>query len=501
VGEVRAKSCPVGSASCSATITATIEGRSQQATVIVRKRVANVAVEPSAVTLPQGATRTLKAVLTASDGTRLSRKVNWRSSATAVADVDGNGGLDTLATVTAGTTGGATITATSEGVSGTADVTVVEAVASVEIQPAAVTLAEGAQQGIAAIVKAASGNVLSDRQVTWTTTSSAIATATGTGPFHQTANLSAVKCPAGSPTCSATIRATADGVTGSAVVTVVKQVATVAVTPDPPPDLLPGATVQLTATPRASDGTNLSGTRPVSWQTADAGIATVNDGLVRAVAAPCAVGTPSCTVSISATIDGHTDAVTVRVLKPVAALQVSPAAPPSLYPGQTTQLTAQLTAADGTDLTGSRPVGWASNADAVARVDPSGLVTAVGTPCQQGQPACQALVTAAVEGVSDGVTVNVLKPVARVEVLPLAAIIPVSSSATFGATAYAADDTPLSNRVIAWKLEPVQPSPGNATLSTTSGNSTTVTGVSVGALLLVATAEGKSGSAAITITP
>lgn len=492
----------MGSPSCSATITATIEGRSAQATVTVRKQVANVAVEPSAVTLPQGATRTLKAVLTASDGTRLSRKVNtWRSSATAVADVDGNGGLDTLATVTAGATGRATITATSEGVSGTAEVTVVEAVASVEIQPAAVTLAEGAQQGIAAVVKAASGNVLSDRQVTWTTTSSAIATVTGTGPFQQTANLSAVKCPTGSPTCSATIRATADGVTGSAVVTVVKQVATVTVTPDPPPALLPGATVQLTATPRASDGTNLSGTRPVSWQTADAGIATVDDGLVRAVAAPCAAGTPSCTVSISATIDGHTDAVTVRVLKPVAAVQVSPAAPPSLYPGETTQLTAQLTAADGTDLTGSRPVAWTSNATGVAQVDPSGLVTAVGTPCQQGQPTCQALVTAAVEGVSAGVTVNVLKPVARVEVTPPTAILTVNGSQTFGATLYAADDTPLSSRSIVWTLEIPAGSLGQGTINPTSGNSTSFTGTQVGSVVLVATAEGKSGSAAITITP
>jgi hypothetical protein len=209
-------------------------------------------------------------------------------------------------------------------------------------------------------------------------------------------------------------------------------------------------------------------------------------------------------VTVSATIDGITDAVTVRVLKPVAAVQVSPAAPPSLYPGETTQLTAQLTAADGTNLTGTRPVAWASNAVGVARVDASGLVTAVGTPCQQGQPACQAQITAVVEGVSDGVAVSVLKPVARVEVSPLSATLSFSSGptqATFGAMLYAADDTPLSSRPIAWTLEIPAGSLGLGTINPTSGNSTTFTGTQVGSVVLVATSEGKTGSAAITITP
>ena len=69
-----------------------------------------------------------------------------------------------------------------------------------------------------------------------------------------------------------------------------------------------------------------------------------------------------------------------------------------------------LRAADGTILTG-RPVSWRSEASAVAQVDASGLVTAVGAGSTR--------VFAAAEGVEGEASVNVtLRPVAAVSVSP-----------------------------------------------------------------------------------
>src|SRR5439155_15837556 len=84
--------------------------------------------------------------------------------------------------VTGVAVGAVTITATSEGQSGTASVTVANVpVASVAISPSAPNMYVGSTVQLTATPKDASGNVLTGRTVTWTTSSGAVATVSASG--------------------------------------------------------------------------------------------------------------------------------------------------------------------------------------------------------------------------------------------------------------------------------------------------------------------------------
>src|SRR5213596_49514 len=123
----------------SATITATSEGQSGTASVTVSTvPVASVTVSPSPASVQQGATVQLTATPKDANGTPLTgRVVSWSSNNTAVATV--NGGL-----VRGVVAGSATITATSEGQSGTSSITVTPVpVASVTVTPTSPSVATG----------------------------------------------------------------------------------------------------------------------------------------------------------------------------------------------------------------------------------------------------------------------------------------------------------------------------------------------------------------------
>ncbi len=110
-----------GVADGSATVSVTVEGKTASATVNVRTPVASVSVTPATAQLTLGgATSQLTAVARDANGAPLSgRTIVWTTSSAAVATVSQTG------VVTAVTAGAATITATSEGRSGTAAVTVI----------------------------------------------------------------------------------------------------------------------------------------------------------------------------------------------------------------------------------------------------------------------------------------------------------------------------------------------------------------------------------------
>src|SRR5436309_2960378 len=129
-----------GVATGSATIIATSEGQSgTSALTVTNAPVASVTVSPAAATVTVGTTTQLTATPKDANSTALSgRVVTWATSNGAVATVSANG------LVTGVTIGSATITATSEGQSGTAAVTVKNVpVASVTVSPAAVSLTVG----------------------------------------------------------------------------------------------------------------------------------------------------------------------------------------------------------------------------------------------------------------------------------------------------------------------------------------------------------------------
>ena len=170
----------VGAGQGEATITASSGGASGEATIVVLPRpVASVEVNPGSMNLEVGESGGLSAILRAEDGSELSgRTVEWSSLHPSIASVDPNG------VVTAEGPGTASITATSEGVHGSATIQVSEPapdVVAVDITPGTASLEIGESRQLSATPRAADGSALTDRSVTWSSSSNSIATVSSSG--------------------------------------------------------------------------------------------------------------------------------------------------------------------------------------------------------------------------------------------------------------------------------------------------------------------------------
>ncbi|HJS42182.1 MAG TPA: PKD domain-containing protein, partial [Gemmatimonadales bacterium] len=190
------------------TITATSEGQSGiSAVTVTLVPVATVDVTPNPGSVNVGATLPLTATLKDAIGNTLTgRDVTWSSNNTTLATVDAAG------VVTGVAVGGpVTITATSEGQSGTSAVTVTGTqvpVAAVDVTPATAAIAWGSTRQFTATPKDAAGNPLTGRAVTWASSAPAMASVSPTGFVG------------GVAPGAATITATIEGIVGTASVTV-----------------------------------------------------------------------------------------------------------------------------------------------------------------------------------------------------------------------------------------------------------------------------------------
>ena len=423
--------------------------------------VASVTVSPATASLTVGQTAQLTATPKDANGNPLTgRTITWSSSDNTIATVNGSGLVTGV-----GPGGPVTITATSEGQSGTATVNVTLApVASVTVTPSSASIAITGTVQLTATTKDANGNPLTGRAVNWSSSDNTIATVNGSG---------LVTGVAAGPV---TITATSEGKSGTATITVAgAPVASVTVTPASA-SVQAGQTQQLSATLKDANGNILTG-RTVTWSSSNTSVATVSSsGLVTAKVAGSA--------TITATSEGQsgTASVTVTVV-PVASVTVAPAAP-SVNEGTTVQLTATPKDANGNPLSG-RVVTWASSNTAVATVSSSGLVT--------GKVAGSATITATSEGQSGTATVTVVHvPVASVTVSPASASVQVGGTIQLTATPRDASGNPLSGRVVTWASS-------NTAMATVS-SSGLVTGVAAGSATITATSEGQSGTSAITVT-
>jgi len=202
----------------SATITATSEGFSASAAVTVRPvSVAAVTVSPATSALLTEETAQLSATVVDSTGTVLTdRTVSWSSSDVAIASVSGTG------QVTAVTPGTVTVTATSEGRSGTAFVTVTRpAVAAVQVSAASNEVPVSGTLQLTATSLDSTGSTLLGRAVIWTSSNTARATVSNTGVVT------------GVALGSVTITATSEGKSGSVALTVTQPAAALTYTIQP----------------------------------------------------------------------------------------------------------------------------------------------------------------------------------------------------------------------------------------------------------------------------
>jgi galactose oxidase-like protein/Big-like domain-containing protein len=171
--------------------------------------VAFVEVSPDSASVVVGDTVRLAAATQDAGGEPLTgRPVSWTTDDPLVATVSDSGLVSAVAV------GAATITGTSEGKNGTAQVTVTAAsapVASVEVEPGAPTVAAGSRVLLTATPKDGAGQPLSGRTVTWTSGDPQVAAVSNTGRVTGVAPGLAV------------ITATSEGQAGTSSVTVTAQ--------------------------------------------------------------------------------------------------------------------------------------------------------------------------------------------------------------------------------------------------------------------------------------
>ena len=281
-----------------ATITAAVGSVQGQTTVAVMAPVATVELSPATATIVIGGTQQLTATLKDAGGTVLTdRTVTWTSDNDLIASVS------TTGLVTSKSVGSANITATVEGKSATAKITITPVpVASVTVTPATSSLVIGGTVQLNAITKDDAGNTLTGRSVSWTTSDASIATVDTNGLVTAHA------------LGSATITATSETKTATAAITVtVAPVASVVVSPATPTVSLNGTT-QLSAVTSDASGHVLTG-RTVTWLSSDPAKATVDaNGLVK--------GLSYGQVIITATSEGKSGTATVKISDGIAPVLV-----------------------------------------------------------------------------------------------------------------------------------------------------------------------------------
>jgi uncharacterized protein YjdB len=289
------------------TITASSEGKSATfALTIAPVTVAAVSVTPSRSSIEVDGTVQLAAQPRDARGNALAnRSIQWTSNENKIATVGSDGTVKGVAV------GSATITATSEGKTATASVTVVLTradVATVTISPNGGELEVGERLQLSAELKDARGGAIRDRTPSWVSSDPAVATVSPTGQVSAISS-GATTITASSDEKRATVRVEVARVpVGSLVLT------------SPPATLPVGESFQLNVSVRDRRGNPLDD-RPVIWSSSSAQVATVTiAGRVTAMGAGSA--------RITATSEGKSVSVTINVTRPAVAVVDTPRVQP-----------------------------------------------------------------------------------------------------------------------------------------------------------------------------
>lgn len=455
-----------GVAAGSATIFATSEGITGSATVTVTTGIptATVTVALGSGTINAGATTTATATARDAGNNVLAGKVvTWSSSNTGIATVNPATGV-----VTGVSGGSASIIATIDGIQGQAIVSVTAVpVASVTVTLAQPSIGVGTSTQATAVMRDAANNILNGRVVSFTSNNSSVATV---GAF--TGVVSGVAAG------TATIFATSEGITGQVTVTVTSAgaVSTVSVALGSS-NIQSGSTTTSVATLRDASNNVISGT--VTWASSAPSIATVNSttGVV--------TGLTAGNATITATTSGKQGQANITITTvPVASVAVT-LAPASITVGGTSTGTATTFDAGGNVLTG-RVIAWSSTNTAVATVNATtGVITGV------------AIGTATIRATSESrigsstVTVSVV-PVAQVSVTLGASSVQPGGTTSATAITRDASSNVLSGRTVTWTSS-------NTAVATVSSTTGVVTAVAAGTANIIATSEGVTGQAGLTV--
>jgi len=246
---------------------------------------------------------------------------------------------------------------------GSPGTTPVPTLTAVSVSPTMPSITAGATQQFTVTATYSNGNTEAlTSGVTWTSSNAAIAT------------ISAAGLATGVKSGTTTIKATADGFTAMATLTVTAATVTVtsiAVSPSTP-SITAGATQQFTATATYSDGSTGNVTASATWASSNTMVATVNS-------AGLATGESAGNATISATLGGQVGAtkLTVVAAPTLTAITVTPSNP-SFANGTTQQFTATATYSNNTTANVTSSVTWSSSSTPVATISSAGLATGQG---------------------------------------------------------------------------------------------------------------------------
>ncbi len=342
----------------------------------------SLAVTPSTATVVAGSTQQFTAIGTYTDGTmqNLTNSVNWSSSATSVATVNGAGLAKGVAQ------GAANITAATGSISVSATLTVSAPVlVTVAVSPSSASIADGTTQQFTATGTFSDGSTQDlTNSASWTSSPPNFATITSAG------------LATGKGIGNATITATSGSVSGSASLAVGQpSLVSIAVTPANS-SLALGTALQMKATGTYTDGSTQDLTTTVSWTIGDPTITTVNSqGSVSSVA----VGNTTVTAKSGALSGSTSITVTPAALVSIA---VTPAIP-SISLGATVQFAATGTFTDGSTQDVTQTVQWSSDTPDVAKINSDGSKIGLATGAGTGG----ATITAASGSISGSTTLTV----------------------------------------------------------------------------------------------
>lgn len=467
----------------------------------VTDSVASVSVSPDSSSAVRGTRMQMVAELRNGNGQVVQdRQLTWTSSDPAIATVD------TTGLVTMVGTGTAEITADVRGKRGRSRIQVVPpSVASVQVTPTPSSVVRGQTVALSAQARSSTSEVITDRAVTWTSLSPAIATVSSSGVVS------------GVSAGTAQVNATIDGITGSAAITVT----------NPPPgapstvsDLSVTAVTDSSVTIRFTEVANGAeapanyeirySTSGFDWSTAlspsrgscTAQLTGTTIGAVRScelrglfaatlyrVAVRSLRGTTGPDAVYGAVSNVATGTTAQAPVPPPAAIATITLTPgtAAVLTGQTASFTATPRDAQGNALTG-RSITWSSSNSAVATVSSTGVATGVAAGTMS--------VRATAEGITGSATLTVSVPppaaVATITLAPGTASLVTGQTASFAATLRDSAGNVLTGRSVTW-------SSSNSAIATVS-SSGVATAVAAGSASVRATSGSVTGSASLTVS-
>ncbi|HSZ82732.1 MAG TPA: Ig-like domain-containing protein [Polyangia bacterium] len=441
-----------------------------------------ISIVPSTASVPVGATTTLAAQGTFSDGSMrdITTEVTWASSDGSIATVANAPGTPGL--VTGVKAGMVVVTATEAGVTGMASVGVVAAtLQSIDVEPANATLTAGLRASYTATGLYSDGSKIDlTAQATWSTDNTTVATISNVaGAAGQllaramgTTNVSATLGPIVGTTGLTVAGATPSSLSISPIA---------ASTPL-------GTGVQYTATLIFTNGTSRNVTGMATWSSSDTTVATIGR---TGRATPTGVGP----TTIGASYMGLTSSTTLTVTNAVVtSIELTPIAP-TMPVGTTTQFAATAILSDGTTSNVTAMATFSSNDPGVVGISTARMNHGRATAVQAGS----ADITATYMGFTDSTTVIVSDAaIVTISVSPSGLTLPVGTRRQFTAQAIRSDGTSMAITGMAtWTSD----TPAVAAVSTAGATRGQVTALSAGGPVnITATYMGLSGSVAVNVS-